>query len=184
MAENSRRPIFMLGESMGGILAVDFIARRPALLSGLILVAPSFRDRLGVSLRLKAEAFLNVLIRRRKWYDVPWNPDDFTRDQAVIDTLNRDPLEVRKVTAQFYFAYTPVSARARRGASLLNLPVLVMLPGDDRMIDSEYTKAYFERIASPDKELKEYPGYYHALLLDLERERIHEDVAEWVVRRS
>jgi acylglycerol lipase len=184
MAEHSRRPVFLLGESMGGVLSVDFILRRPALLSGLILVAPSFRDRLSVPLATKAQAFLHVLARHRKWYDVPWNPADFTRDPALIDFLNADPYEVKKVTAQFYFAYTPVSARARKAAPFLKLPVLVCLPGEDRMIDSTYTREFFERIDSPDKKLVEYEGHFHALLLDVGRERVLGEIADWIRERS
>lgn len=184
MAEHSKRPVFLIGESMGGVLAVDFAVRRPALLSGLILVAPSFEDRLNVSFLTKAEALLHVMVRHRKYYDVPWNPADFTRDPAVIEELNRDPLEVRRVTGQFYFAYTPVAARARKLASVLNLPVLMLLPGEDRMIDTDYSEGYFERIASQDKTLIGYPGHFHALLLDKDRERVLEDITAWILKRT
>lgn len=184
MADHSRRPVFLLGESMGGIIAVDFVTRRPALLSGLILVAPSFQDRLNVPLGRKAEALMHVVARHRKWYDVPWNPNDFTRDPDLIAFLDSDPMEVRKVTAQFYFAYTPVAGRARKAAPFLNLPVLMLLPGEDRMIDSDYSKGFFERIRSGDKKLVEYPGHFHALLLDTGREAVTADVAAWILERS
>ncbi len=184
MAEHSRRPVFLIGESMGGVLSVDFTVRRPALLSGLILVSPSFQDRLNVSLATKAEALLHVIFRHRKYYDVPWNPADFTRDAAVIEMLEKDPLEVRRVTGQFYFAYTPTAARARKAARALHLPVLMLLPGEDRMIDSEYSEAYFERISAPDKTRIDYPGHFHALLLDQDRERVLEDIAAWILKRT
>lgn len=184
VAENSQRPVYLLGESMGAVLAVDFVATRPALLSGLVLVSPSFRDRLGVPLARKAAAFLHVLLHHRKWYHLPWDPGSFTRDEAVIRFLEQDPLEVRRVTAQFYFAYARVVARARREAAFLHLPVLMLLPGEDRMIDTGYSRAYFERIPSPDKQLVEYAGFYHALLLELGRERVHRDIADWITARS
>lgn len=184
VAENSRRPVFLMGESMGGVLAVDFLLRRPALLSGLVLVAPSLRDRLNVSLALKLEALWNVVLGRRKYYDLPWDPSRFTRDPDVISFLERDEIEVRRVTGQFYFAYTPVANRARRGARFLRLPVLVQLPGEDLMIDSDYTRSYFERIEMDDRRLIEYPGHYHALLLDTGREQVFADAAEWILEHS
>ena len=184
MAENSRRPVFLLGESMGGVLAVNFASRRPALLSGLLLLAPAFMDRLNVSPWRQLEALLNKLIGRRKYYDVPWNPHDFTRDEEVIARLDADPLEVRRVTGQFYFAYLPVARRARRAASRLHLPVLLLLPGDDRLIESEYTRGWFERLPATDRTLREYPGYYHALLLEKDRPPILNDVADWILQRA
>jgi alpha-beta hydrolase superfamily lysophospholipase len=173
-----------MGESMGGVLAADFLLRRPALLSGLILVAPSFKDRLNVPLKLKAEALLHVLLRRRKYYDLPWDPTRFTRDPAIIAFLEKDELEVRRVTGQFYFAYTPVAERARRGARFLRLPVLMLLPGEDLMIDTEYSRLWFERIEMEEKRVIEYPGHYHALLLDTGRERVFADAADWMLQQS
>jgi alpha-beta hydrolase superfamily lysophospholipase len=176
--------VFLMGESMGGVIAVDFLLRRPALFSGLILLAPAFKDRLNVPLRLKAEALLNVALGRRKYYDLPWNPNSFTRDAGLAEFLAQDALEVRRVTGQFYFAYTPVAERARRGARFLKLPVLIQLPGEDLMIDSDYTRTYFERIELEDKRLIEYPGHYHALLLDTGREAVFADSAEWMLRHA
>lgn len=183
-AENSRRPVFLMGESMGGVIAVDFLLRRPALFSGLILLAPAFQDRLNVPLKLKAEALLNVALGRRKYYDLPWNPNSFTRDAGLAEFLAQDALEVRRVTGQFYFAYTPVADRARRGARFLKLPVLIQLPGEDLMIDSDYTRTYFERIEVEDKRLIEYSGHYHALLLDTGRELVFADSADWMLRHA
>ena len=100
-------------------------------------------------LKLKAEALLNVALGRRKYYDLAWNPDSFTRDAGLAEFLAEDALEVRRVTGQFYFAYTPVAERARRGARFLKLPVLIQLPGEDLMIDSDYTRS-----VDPDGNLK------------------------------
>jgi alpha-beta hydrolase superfamily lysophospholipase len=184
VAENSRRPVFLLGESMGGVVLADFVAGHPGLASGLVLVAPSFQDRLNVPLWKKAEAFLNVLVRRRKYYDVPWTPESFTRDPAVIDMLNADPLEVRRVTGQFYYAYLPVAKRAREAAPRLPLPLLVLLPGNDLMIDSNVTRDWFDLVPDGRKTLREYPGYYHALLLERDRGPILDDVADWILAEA
>jgi alpha-beta hydrolase superfamily lysophospholipase len=184
VAENSRRPVYLLGESMGGVVLADFVAERPGLVSGLVLVAPSFQDRLAVPLWKKAEAFLNVLVRRRKYYDVPWTPESFTRDPAVIAMLDADPLEVRRVTGQFYYAYLPVAKRAREAAPRLPLPLLVLLPGNDLMIDSDATRHWFDCVPDGRKTLREYPGYFHALLLELDRRPILDDVAGWILAEA
>lgn len=181
VAENSRRPVFLLGESMGAVVLADFVSAHPGLVSGLVLVAPSFQDRLRVPLWKKAEAFLNVLIGRRRYYDLPWTPETFTRDPAAIALLNADPLEVRRVTGQFYYAYLPVAKRAREAAPRLPLPLLVLLPGNDTMIDSDATRAWFDAVPDGRKTLTEYPGYRHALLMELDRRPILDDVAAWIL---
>jgi len=184
MAENSRRPVFLLAESMGAAIAIDWVSRRPALLSGLLLLAPALKDRLHVPLWKKLDALFHVLIRRRKYYDVPFEPHQFTRDPEIIRILEADPLEVRRITAQFYFAWLPVTARAIRAAPTLKLPVAVFLPGDDSMIDSAATKAWFQGLPEASRTLVEYPGRLHGLLVELDREPIFNDIARWILRQS
>jgi alpha-beta hydrolase superfamily lysophospholipase len=40
-----------------------------------------------------------------------------------------------------------------------------------------------QEIASPDKELKIYPGGYHELLNDLCKSEVEEDIFEWLLAR-
>ncbi len=184
MAENSRRPVFIVAESMGAAIAIDWVSRRPALLSGLLLLAPALKDRLQVPLWKKLDALVHVLIRRRKYYDVPFLPHHFTRDTALIKILESDPLEVRRVTAQFYFAWLPVMTRALAAAPALKLPVAVLLPGEDSMIDSEATKAWFLELPEASRTLIEYPGRLHGLLVDLDRGPIFDDISRWIREQS
>lgn len=184
MAENSRRPVVIVAESLGAVVAIDWVARRPALLSGLVLLAPALKDRLRVPLWRKIEALFQVILRRRKYYDVPFEPDKFTRDTELIKVLNADPLEVRRVTAQFYFAWLPVTVRARKAAPALKLPVAVLLPGNDVMIDSEATKAWFRGLPESTRTLIEYPGLLHGLLVELDRGPVLDDIAAWILDRA
>jgi alpha-beta hydrolase superfamily lysophospholipase len=184
MADNSRRPVFIVAESMGAAVAIDWVSRRPALLSGMVLLAPALKDRLNVPLWRKLEALAHVLVRRRKYYDVPFEPDNFTRDAAIKKVLDADPLEVRRVTAQFYFAWLPVTNRALRAAPLLKLPVAVLLPGNDVMIDTEATKAWFTGLPEATRTLIEYPGLLHGLLVEEDRQPVLDDIADWILKQA
>ena len=53
-----------------------------------------------------------------------------------------------------------------------------------RKIDSAWTRRFFELIESPDKKLVEYEGHFHALLLDVGRDRVLADIADWILERS
>lgn len=180
MADHSRLPVFVVAESMGAAVAIDWVSRHPALLSGLVLLAPALKDRLNVPLWRKVEALAHVIVRRRKYYDVPFEPDNFTRDAAIKEVLAADPLEVRRVTAQFYFAWLPVTSRALKAAPLLKLPVAVLLPGQDTMIDSDATKAWFEGLPEATRTLFEYPGLLHGLLVEVDRQPVLDDIATWI----
>jgi acylglycerol lipase len=51
------------------------------------------------------------------------------------------------------------------------------------MVFPEGTRAFFAAAGSTDKQYLEYPGAYHALFADLDRERVLADLERWAEQR-
>ena len=58
-----------------------------------------------------------------------------------------------------------------------------MLAGQDRIVDNARTLAYFERLASVNREVIEYPEGHHTLEFDPEPSRYALDLVDWLDRR-
>ena len=43
--------------------------------------------------------------------------------------------------------------------------------------------ATIKKMKDKDKEMIEYPGMYHSLSIDLGREKVFEDILDWILRR-
>jgi alpha-beta hydrolase superfamily lysophospholipase len=69
------------------------------------------------------------------------------------------------------------------GASQIATPVLVMHGSEDRLASVDATRRIFERIGSTDKELVIYPGFYHELFNEPEKQEVFEGVTEWLDKR-
>ena len=59
-----------------------------------------------------------------------------------------------------------------------------MLGGQDRIVDNEKTRKYFERLASLDKRLIEYPEGHHTLEFEPDPTRYGLDLAAWFERHA
>ena len=105
----------------------------------------------------------------------------FSRDPAVVSAGLADPL-----------VYQP-GAGARTGLELLRaidriqdhmaeitVPLLAMHGAADTITPPAGSKALIERAHSTDKTLKIYPGLYHDLLHEPEKEQVMADLTKWL----
>ena len=65
-------------------------------------------------------------------------------------------------------------------ASNLICPVLIMQSGEDKIIDKNKTKEFFNEVRSKDKTYKEYAGYLHELWNEKGRIQVYQDMYVWL----
>ena len=63
------------------------------------------------------------------------------------------------------------------------MPVLILHGSSDRMVPPDGSRAFIARVGHPDHELREYPGGYHVLFADVDREQVLDDLERWIVSR-
>jgi len=60
------------------------------------------------------------------------------------------------------------------------LPLLLLHGGADRMVPPEGSRAFVARVGHPDHTLREYPGGYHCLFADFDRDVVLADLGRWM----
>jgi alpha-beta hydrolase superfamily lysophospholipase len=70
-----------------------------------------------------------------------------------------------------------------RRAPALTAPLLVVHGSDDRLIPVEGSRRLVDCVGSTDVELKVYPGLYHEVFNEPERDRVLDDVVSWISNR-
>lgn len=173
-------PRFLLGHSMGGMVALQLVLEHPEKVDGLILSAAYVQNAADVPplllrlSRLVSHYFPSLPVQEL-------NTDDLSRDDEVVRSYKSDPL--------IYHG----KVKARLGAELLNagpyvlaradyihhLPLFVMHGDADKIASSEGSQALFDTVTSDDKTLKLYPGFYHELFNEPEEGPL-EDTLEWL----
>lgn len=175
--------IFLMGHSMGGAIAALYaITRRPQL-QGLILSAPALviGGRVFPLLRHLAGVVSRLFPRLRL---VRLGCRFVSRDPAVVERFRNDPL--------VYHGRFPVrtgaeilrsAARIGEQMEQVRLPLLILHGTGDVVTDAEGSRRLYARAASADKTLCLYPGLYHEVLSEPEKDRVRADLLNWLDKR-
>jgi len=177
------KKVFLLGESMGGLIAFDLAGRNPDRFAGVVLVAPAFKNGLKFPPSVYAKVALVRPFDPKHLVDTPFTSEMATRDRDYAAIMNANPDEVRVVSLGLLGGFLPVQARAGRLARTYAVPALFLIPGVDHLVDESGARKIFGRVAAADKTLVEYPEMVHALSIDLGREKVFCDILEWTAKR-
>ena len=179
-----RVPLFVLGHSMGGLVALRYVEEYDAPLRGAVIVAPWLGTAAHVP-RWKvmlANALTRVLpaMPFRNALDTAW----LSRDPEVVAAYREDPLVHDRITPRFFTEVSAAMGKVLQSSDRVGMPLLFMLPGADRIVDTQRTLAFARSLSAPDVSIKVYPGHYHELLNEPDRETIMRDLREWLVART
>lgn len=173
----------VLGHSMGGGIVFAYGVERPDNYDLMVLSAPAVaaQDLVNPLVALAAKG-LGVLVP-----GLPVQELDFTaisRDPEVVSAYVNDPLVYHgKVPAGLGRALLQVGETMPRRAPALTAPLLVVHGTADRLIPVDGSRRLIECVGSSDVELKEYPGLYHEVFNEPERDQVLDDVVTWIVKR-
>jgi alpha-beta hydrolase superfamily lysophospholipase len=186
-ARNPGVPVYLLGESMGGALALAVAASEPKpAIAGLILSAPAIwgRDNQGM--------FYSTVL----WFaahSVPWmtftgeglqiQPSD---NIAMLRGLGRDPLVIKATRVDAIYGLVGLMDRAWEAAGTLEGPALVLYGAHEEVIPPEVALRMLRRLppdflaGSGPNRAALYPRGYHMLLRDIHAAEVQQDVVAWI----
>jgi alpha-beta hydrolase superfamily lysophospholipase len=181
--ENPGRRIFVLGESLGGLLAFNLACRHPEAFAGQVLLSPAFKS----AMKFHAAAYLKLValiaIKPETTIPVPFTSAMCTRDAAYQAVMDANPDELRVASLKCLFGTLLAQSQAKRLAKKLHVPSLFLISGADLLVDERAGRELFRKLTLEDKTILEYPEMLHALSIDLGREQVFRDILAWAEKR-
>lgn len=170
--------IKLLGHSMGGNVAFGYALRWPDDLSGLILSGPLIGGSVP-TVQGAVLAILSAIAPDTGMIALP--PDAVSRDPAVVRAYVDDPLVTTgKVAARTaHEMFRSVAGYSDKAASM-KLPVLVQHGEADSLVRWDDVRPVVETISAPDKTVISYPGLFHEIYNEPEKNAVIGDLVNWL----
>jgi alpha-beta hydrolase superfamily lysophospholipase len=174
-------PVYILGHSVGGVIASSYAFEHQDEIAGLISESFAFDVGFPELLQLALEG-ASYLIPHLPVFSL--KNEIFSRDPKVIEQINSDPLiKNEKQPAETAAEVLKAAARLKENMPKITVPVLIIHGTDDKATRYQGSQYFYEHIGSKDKTLKLYEGGYHDLLNDIDKETVMADILAWVDER-
>ncbi|MBN1198530.1 MAG: lysophospholipase [Bacteroidales bacterium] len=182
-------PVILYGQSMGGNLAMNFGIRYPGEADGIIASSPWIRltrppsKALLIPLRILHSLLPNMLLNNGV------KGSDLSHDPKIATRYHSDPLVHGKISLRTFFLITHAGEYLLRHANKLNTPLLLMHGTADPVTSYEASKAFFcnlppSRFHLPTHLLLSWPGLFHELHNEREKDKVIEAVIGWIKRET
>jgi alpha-beta hydrolase superfamily lysophospholipase len=181
-AKAADRPLFLLGNSMGGLIIALWAILRQAQIDGLVLSGPLLALADGLYPRLRHLAALTAAVAPAlRVTQIPF--EWLAREPQAVDRFRDDPLVFHgRFTVRMAAEIGRAMREVSRQAAALKVPLLILHGGQDRICGPEGSRHLFEKAASDDKTFHLYEGFYHEVFDEPERGRVFSDLISWLDR--
>ena len=179
------RKCFLLGHSLGGLIAIYFAQRFDELIDGVVASSPA----LGMVIEVPAAKKILGSFMSYLWPSLTLgnelDPGNISHDQDVVSAYQNDPLVHDRVSARFFTEFMAAMETVDQQVSSLKVPILMQVAGNDHLVNARAATQFFEKVAAPDKTLHVYDGLYHEIYneLKLQRETVLNDLVHWLEER-
>lgn len=176
-------PKFIFGHSMGSLLVLDYVLRRPQGLAGTVIS--------GAGLEPAGVATAPVVFLARMlsviWPVFPLtlavDSALLTRDKTEIENYNNDPLVHQTSTTRMANELLHTIDWIKDHPQNLQLPILMVHGEADSINLPSGSRSFISNVTFPDKTLLIYPDGFHELHNDLDREKVLSDFCSWLLDR-
>ncbi|CAG9311050.1 unnamed protein product [Blepharisma stoltei] len=166
-------PVFLIGESMGGLTCIGISLRIPKAIRGMILLGPA----LGSTPKFYSQ----------KWTDEPFDPKDVVMSSSnpKIDEWwlkNPDTYE-GKTSDITRDAFSRGINDTHQQAPQVITPFLLIHGAHDEVVPAEVSREFFQNSGAEDKEFVYDENLYHIISLEAGIPLVLNRIVEWIQAR-
>ncbi len=171
--------LFIVGLSWGGKLAMAYALSNQEPVDGAVLITPGIRALVDLDLLKKLVVLAASGEDPRPYIKTPIAVEMFSPSPEVTDMIRRDPLRLHYATARFFMQSHKLDGFVDDRMPSNELPILLVLAGQDRIIDNEGVLDVIERGSQDSLQIVLYEDQTHSVQFDAP-DRLVRDMTRWI----
>ncbi|WP_163971182.1 alpha/beta hydrolase [Oceanobacillus halotolerans] len=175
---NPDLPVYLIGHSIGGVIAVDYAINNASKLGGLITISPAISYETSFMEKL----LITVMGKLKSDYTIDQGDDlaYLTKDENELQPLKNDTLRHSTVTPGLGKSLMKTLPRMMEQVKTIRIPFLLQFGLDDTITPPEILRTFFEEVGSDEKEKYEYQSVKHRPFDDTDKETFLQDMVSWL----
>ena len=172
-AANPGLPVFLIGHSMGGMLAVAYTEEHQDRLTGVVVTGAAvvISDMIMGLLELDEIPAVSL---------APF----VSRDPVVVQAYDDDPLNYHGAMPRDMLAQAPERIeRVRSNFGKISVPILVMHGEHDGLAPMQAAIDIIAGVTSGDRTLRIWPSLYHEIFNEPEKDAVISETLRWITER-
>ena len=182
----SELPQYIYGHSLGGNIVTNYILKRENDFKGAIISSPWYRLSFSPSVFMLFLARIMNKLYPKFTQKSKLELDALTHDKRIVENYVKDALVHEKISARMFFEIYKAGNWVLDNTDKINLPILIQHGNADNITSSEASKEFAEKGVKLNKDItyKEWPGLFHELHNELEKDEIFNCVLDWIEKSN
>ena len=180
-ALGQHQPFLLLGHSMGGLVAAQFVARAMRPVDGLILSSPALDAGLSLVKRIQlaiGHTFLPDVALSNQL-----DADRISHDASVVRAYRADPLVHDRVTARLARALVDGGKEVLERAPTWHVSTLLLWAGADALVSPAGSAAFAAAAPGALVRARCFDGLYHEIFNEVDVEPVFTELTGWLGER-
>lgn len=174
------KPIFILGHSLGGLLACYYLLDHQEDFKGAIISAPLIKISDSISpMTITMGKILSFVAPKAGLLGL--DATGISCDPKVVKAYVNDPLVFHgKTPARLAAEMLKAMQRVTAEVDNITLPFIVIQGGADKLVDPGGAQMLYDKAGSKDKTLEVYPGLFHEVHNEPDCNSMFKDMETWL----
>ncbi len=179
-------PQYIYGHSLGGNIVTNYILKREHDFKGAIISSPWYKLSFELSAFMLFIARIMNKIYPKFTQKSTLEVNALSHDKNIVDLYITDALVHEKISARMFFEIYKAGDWVLKNADKINLPLFIQHGNDDNVTSYKASREFAEKAVGLNKDVtyKEWPGLYHELHNELEKDEVFKLVANWLEEKQ
>ncbi|CDA07441.1 bifunctional alpha/beta hydrolase/class I SAM-dependent methyltransferase [Fusobacterium sp. CAG:649] len=171
--------IFIIANSIGGVILSTYIHDFAPNIAGMALLAPAFEIKLYIPFAKQLVTLLTKIKKDAKVMSYV-KAKVLTHDIEEQNKYNSDKLINKEINAKLLIDLDDMGKRLVEDSMAIELPTIIFSAEKDYVVKNSAQKKFFLNLSSKKRKFIELENFYHGIIFEKERQKVYKMLDDFI----